>query len=835
MMATAAAENARTPRRAGGGIVSAGVTPPPVGTMARGADRNLKAKAAVANEIAAEAMKSRGGGTLGTADWDSIDALARRLGLARGTLTGRLGQPGSRHGIMGPGGRALATDYSGAIYGSKVGPMADFTRALIPWARRGKLNELFYDPLGGWDQGSSIGPIGDHDDHVHVAFQRGGLVRAARGGPVAGTSKDLPPGTITYGDEWKKRVRKAWSASGLPGGLPRVKVNTTPRTIWGAYAHSSPGGGITFGRDWLDDFHIQSKSGPFWGYAVGTLAHEFAHARQSSAVYNNRREAEGGATWYEQLVGPRIHRALGGRGGFVFGNAYPKETAAVKRAHDRGWALRGQFRGAKYGKKGKRFAGQGRPRHGDHWIHGGAPNSPAGPIWTVPEAATLLWQVGMDVHDAKRLARKVPGESSGVPTKIGYDPGGTRGLGLWQITTSYHDDLIRRFSPIFNPINNARAAKIVYEQRGGISQWYADSVGGTVHLLKDMIQGKKRRGGGSGGDSDDPATGRKRLPRRLRKLMDKHRAIPPAIAARIKELTAKADLADALGSDASVIGLDADPREDRFAAVKVMGKTEGQYIQQELEALWSLRNRHLEGHYALGRHRKWAKAQLRRGFFIGKDGKRKKLTPDGRTALRKLIQGINTSDTELMTNLTDIQGAGRSMVPMKTLSKTLGDFGGRILETQVQLRDYNDAVWQAAVDAKLWKPEEAFDETGSFGGGGATDNSAGGDSGPTGLTSDQLKQIASLASMGVQFTADRLGGMFHTGGIVPGPSGSFRTIRAMAGEEVLTKDERDVRGGGTVILADIYVGGEKIDDRVEAHIRGREQDERQFYRARSRG
>lgn len=33
----------------------------------------------------------------------------------------------------------------------------------------GTLHELFYDPLGGWDEGKSIGAIGGHSDHVHFA------------------------------------------------------------------------------------------------------------------------------------------------------------------------------------------------------------------------------------------------------------------------------------------------------------------------------------------------------------------------------------------------------------------------------------------------------------------------------------------------------------------------------------------------------------------------------------------------------------------------------------------------------------------------------------------
>lgn len=37
-------------------------------------------------------------------------------------------------------------------------------------AGRGGIRELFYDPLGAYDEGSWIKPIGGHSDHVHVSF-----------------------------------------------------------------------------------------------------------------------------------------------------------------------------------------------------------------------------------------------------------------------------------------------------------------------------------------------------------------------------------------------------------------------------------------------------------------------------------------------------------------------------------------------------------------------------------------------------------------------------------------------------------------------------------------
>ena len=36
----------------------------------------------------------------------------------------------------------------------------------------GQIKELFYDPQGGWKNGSRIAAIGGHSDHVHVAAEK---------------------------------------------------------------------------------------------------------------------------------------------------------------------------------------------------------------------------------------------------------------------------------------------------------------------------------------------------------------------------------------------------------------------------------------------------------------------------------------------------------------------------------------------------------------------------------------------------------------------------------------------------------------------------------------
>lgn len=59
-------------------------------------------------------------------------------------------------------------------YGSASSDCAAIFRALLPHAKSGVVIELFYDPLGGWDNGTNIGPIGGHGDHVHAAIRPAG-------------------------------------------------------------------------------------------------------------------------------------------------------------------------------------------------------------------------------------------------------------------------------------------------------------------------------------------------------------------------------------------------------------------------------------------------------------------------------------------------------------------------------------------------------------------------------------------------------------------------------------------------------------------------------------
>jgi len=91
-----------------------------------------------------------GGGQLGDAR-----SRAQELGLRITSTTGGRHAPGSYHY------KGRAFDAAGSH-----GAMSQFYREMSGTSP----TELFYDPSGGIKHGRSIGPIGGHRDHVHIAY-----------------------------------------------------------------------------------------------------------------------------------------------------------------------------------------------------------------------------------------------------------------------------------------------------------------------------------------------------------------------------------------------------------------------------------------------------------------------------------------------------------------------------------------------------------------------------------------------------------------------------------------------------------------------------------------
>lgn len=150
------------PRRfANGGIF--GVYPPTPGgggAISQAAYANMNHEYKLL-EAFYEDMKNR---QLQGSGWQAVTAFLQRNGVPfQVTSALRPGDLDSLHST----GKAV----------DMVGDMAQIYRALEPAARANQLQELFYDPLGGWDNGKFIGAIGGHSDHVHAAtYDRGGYI-----------------------------------------------------------------------------------------------------------------------------------------------------------------------------------------------------------------------------------------------------------------------------------------------------------------------------------------------------------------------------------------------------------------------------------------------------------------------------------------------------------------------------------------------------------------------------------------------------------------------------------------------------------------------------------
>lgn len=106
--------------------------------------------------------------------------LAQFPGIVITSTTGGTHANGSYHYK----GQAFDCDFGGNHSGD--GAVFDF---LLPMAQSGVLIELFFDPRGGWKAGNSVGAIGGHQDHVHVAVDdqyTSGFTISTTAGPSGG-------------------------------------------------------------------------------------------------------------------------------------------------------------------------------------------------------------------------------------------------------------------------------------------------------------------------------------------------------------------------------------------------------------------------------------------------------------------------------------------------------------------------------------------------------------------------------------------------------------------------------------------------------------------------
>ena len=348
---------------------------------------------------------------------------------------------------------------------------------------------------------------------------------------------------------------------------------------------------------------------------------------------------------------------------------------------------------------------------------GGIPGSRD--VWSNDQLASLAHAAGM--ASPGYMAQIANGESSGRPWAIGNDPGGTTGLGLWQITTSYNDDLIAKYGgrdAMLNPLKNAQAAKEILD-RQGIGAWYAPPRGPRGEVIGWLAQSLRRMMNGEGGMNADEPTAREKAEAAAKARREKREGLIARLRGAVGSAESKTGRKSALWKLISAYSkygkLDEDQQSHildkvRKAASKV-NPLDGVPILQNL-AQWASDKVSISGHKdtneafssRVGEARETSAAAAKRQRDIARQKARVRRR-NARIRENKLLQKISAGGTthpwtdSLTANGTLIQAI---MEEIDLLERRVGSDGspGGSEETQEEITE-QVMVWQRLKDAQI--------------------------------------------------------------------------------------------------------------------------------------
>ena len=127
---------------------------------------------------------------------------------------------------------------------------------------------------------------------------------------------------------------------------------------------------------------------------------------------------------------------------------------------------------AKFNKGG--FVGNINKIWGEHNSGYGDWGGPTLPSYVVAALAQAAGMPGKTMEQVTRGESGAHAKGTARPGATGIDPGGTKGHGLWMITSGYNEDLAAKvggWGKMLNPVINAWAASQIY-RRQGLGAWY---------------------------------------------------------------------------------------------------------------------------------------------------------------------------------------------------------------------------------------------------------------------------------------------------------------------------------------------------------------------------
>lgn len=778
--------------------------------------------------------------------------------------------------------------------------MADGPAAMLSYAKAmaslfgSRLKELIHTPLGfSIKDGRRVSPYAaaDHYDHVHVALQKGGQLPGARTGDR--NLAMLEDGEFVVNREATKRTRPLLEAinQGIPRfqtggevggkksrwgqGINREEFPSFVNAVWDrakSLAHfrgAKPKfirGGAT-GSNYADALNgmihfskgmLNSLANPQsgnWAYAMQTILHEIAHTQQKPGL--TTWEAEGGADIWAGWAAPTIYPKMGINVRSTPPYGYPGYVNRVYEELSPMWWKVRQFG---LGRKGDRFAA---PKPGGSNLLSGLNRT--FPAHYLGQAGAQLssdqvravaerWG-GLSPARALQADQITLGESSRHPGIIGQDPGGTLGIGLWQITRGVQGALGKSWidsrggdTGMRNPRKNAEVMSIMSGKGSSWSNWYG------TRFLQPLQKNVKSV-------FDGQAASVKAKPRKskLGAIFGKLRGVMPhMLGPTAKQLQKRIDLltksGEVYGDYASRAEALSDP--DKGVVGSVFGKDQIGWLNDQLGVLFGLRNTLIDAEQIVEKRRDaYTKAivgahkRLKRinDDIQGAAKRRRKLVGDlhearkapkknagkirglvreiakidgnqqTRVAERKTINGqlpewakdrstLNTRRGDLLTTLEGVQGVGSPLVRLNVLPQ-VGVLGGEIFQVQQLLAGAQNRI--------------------------SDSTSAATDDGRADLLAQLLREANLRTAVSEwQFDIfknfDTTSGLqqFATGGIVQAPAGAPLPVIAHGGEGVFTRDQMAAMGGGQPVSvavhiyegegrADVFIDDRKIDAAVE--------------------